>query len=168
MIQPSEFAATSTHDLLRVYAGVLRELFSRGVIRTLNAPAGDLSETLVARAYNGELAPNSTKSWDIRAEDGRLLQVKSRAIPERARNRQIEFSTFRSFDFDAVVFVIFATETYDVIGGFEVPRAEIEGRARVDKWVGGNAITPSMATLRAMPGVVDVTERLHSALMALP
>ena len=57
---------------------MLSELRARGVIRTLNAPSGDLAETLTERAYQSELAPNSEKSWDVRAADGRFLQVKSR------------------------------------------------------------------------------------------
>ena len=72
---PSNF---SSHELLRQYAGMLSELRARGVIRTLNAPSGDLAETLTERAYQGELAPDSEKSWDVRAAGGRFLQVKSR------------------------------------------------------------------------------------------
>lgn len=158
----------STHELLRLYARVLRELLGRGTIRTLNAPAGDLAETLVARAYDGELAPNSEKSWDIRANDGRRLQVKSRVIAERAQTKPIQFSVFRSWDFDAAVFVVFSVETYDILGGFEIPCAEIQSRAMSVSWVGGERVTSSVAALRATPGVVDVTDRLQSALLALP
>jgi hypothetical protein len=167
--QEIDLGAKSTHDLLRVYAAVLQQLFDRRVIRTRNAPAGDLSETIVAAAYGGSLALiNSQKSWDVLAADGRRLQVKSRVISKDARKRQIDFSTFRSLDFDAVVVVVFALESYDVIGGFEVPTAEIAGRARDDPYVGGRQWSRSFADFQSLPGVVDVTERLHSALLSLP
>ena len=163
-----QLGSHSTHELLHLYARLLRELVERGVIRTLNAPAGDLAETLVARAYGGELAPNSEKSWDIRAADGRRLQVKGRVIAARAQTKPVQFSVFRSWDFDAAVFVVFAAETYDIVGGFEIPVAEIQSRATSVSWVGGERFTPSVAVLRATPGVVDITDRLQSALLALP
>jgi len=65
----------STRDLLAGYVEILDELLRRKVIRTRNAPAGDLAERVVAAAYGGELAPNLAKSWDVQASDGRLLQV---------------------------------------------------------------------------------------------
>lgn len=68
-----------TQELLRLYAQILTELLRRGVVRSRNAPAGDLAELLVARAYSGDLAPLSEKSWDVDA-GGRKLQVKSRVI----------------------------------------------------------------------------------------
>ena len=58
-LDPEHIAATPTRTLLRVYAATLTELVRRGVVRTRNAPAGDLAELLVARAYGGEMAPNS-------------------------------------------------------------------------------------------------------------
>ncbi|WP_460707211.1 hypothetical protein [Myceligenerans halotolerans] len=38
----------STSRLLAAYAEILAELRRRGVVRSANAPAGDLAETLVA------------------------------------------------------------------------------------------------------------------------
>jgi hypothetical protein len=163
-----ELANRSTHELLGLYSRVLRELVDRGVVRTLNAPAGDLAETIVSRAYDGELAPNSEKSWDVRSADGRLLQVKSRVIGSASLTRPIAFSVFRSWDFHAAVFVVLAAETYDVVGGFEVPTATIRNRATAVSWVGGMSIRPSLTSLRTMPDAIDVTERLHAALLALP
>ena len=55
----------STRALLRLYSEILTELLQRGVVRSRNAPAGDLAEWLVARAYGGKLAPPSAKSWDV-------------------------------------------------------------------------------------------------------
>ena len=161
---PSNF---SSHELLRQYAGILGELRARGVIRTLNAPSGDLAETLTERAYRGELAPNSEKSWDVRAADGRLLQVKSRVIAATALSKPMQFSVFRSWDFDAAVFLVLAAETYEVLGAFEVAANVVQARARAAAWVGGEIITLSLVGLAALPGCIDVTARLHAALELL-
>jgi hypothetical protein len=58
-LNPFDF---TSHELLRQYAGIPRELRARGFISTLNSPAGNLVATLTARAYTGGLAPNSEKS----------------------------------------------------------------------------------------------------------
>ena len=157
----------SSQELLRQYAGILGELRARGVIRTLNAPSGDLAETLTARAYWGELAPNSEKSWDVRAADGRLLQVKTRVIAASARSKPVQFSVFRSWDFDAAVFLVLAAETYEVLGAFEVASTVVQGRARAAGWVGGEIITLSLVGLAALPDCIDVTARFQAALESL-
>ena len=160
-LNPSDF---TSHELLRQYAGILRELRDRGFIRTLNAPAGDLAETLTARAYSGGLAPNSEKSWDVTAGDGRLLQVKSRVIAASALSKPIQFSVFRSWGFDAAIFVVFAAETYEILAGYEVPANAVREKASVSAWVGGHRLTLSLAGLTALPGCVDVTTTLQAAL----
>jgi hypothetical protein len=48
-------------ELLELSGGALAELRARGVVRTANAPAGDLAERLVADAMGGELAPNARR-----------------------------------------------------------------------------------------------------------
>ncbi|MDY7528708.1 MULTISPECIES: DUF6998 domain-containing protein [unclassified Cryobacterium] len=164
-----EFHASNltSQELLQQYAGILGELRARGVIRTLNAPAGDLAETLTARAYRGELAPNSEKSWDVRAADGRLLQVKSRVIAASARSKPIQFSVFRSWDFDAAVFVAIAAESYGVLGAFEVPSEVVSARAGKASWVNGEIVTLSLTGLAALSDCIDVTTRLQNALESL-
>ncbi|PPL19618.1 hypothetical protein GY24_05290 [Microterricola pindariensis] len=158
-----DLGSQSTRELLRLYSGVLGELAERSVIRTLNAPAGDLAETLVATAYTGALAPNSEKSWDVSTGDGRLLQVKSRVVKASAIRKPIQFSVFRSWTFDAAVFVVFAAESYDVLAGIEVPAASVEAKALATGWVGGSRLTVSLAVLRALPGAVDRTFELQRA-----
>jgi hypothetical protein len=156
--------AYSAHELLRQYADILRELRKRRIIRTANAPAGDLAETLVARAYSGMLAPNSEKSWDVTAADGRLLQVKSRVIAANASSKPIQFSVFRSWEFDTAVFVVLTAETYDVLRALEVPSQSVHDRANATAWVGGHTIMLSLLGLAALPGCADVTARVQSAL----
>lgn len=100
-------ADLSVGELLAFSRAILAELRSRGVIRSGNAPAGDYAELLVQRATHGELAPNSQRSWDVLTPEGERLQVKARVVtaPNRAGERQL--SVFRSWDFDALVIVLF-------------------------------------------------------------
>lgn len=157
----------STQKLLTTYAAILSELRRRGTIRTLNAPAGDIAEVLVAKAYGGVLAPNSEKSWDVRADNGRLLQVKCRVVAASATSKPVQFSVFRSWGFDAAVFVVLSADTYDVLGAYEVPSETVRDAASAVTWVGGWRLILSLARLAALPSAVNVTEQVKSALLTL-
>lgn len=160
--------ALPSRDLLRVYADILTILNNRTVIRSRNAPAGDLAEYLVAIAYHGDLAPASEKSWDVAAVDGRRLQVKRRVIVPGGRGTQT-FSPFRSWDFDACVFVLFDAFTYEVTSAVEVPVAPVMDLARPVTHVGATAMRLSTRSPYAtQPGAVDVTKQLQVALSVLP
>lgn len=154
--------ALRTREILRLYAALLEELINRKVVRTRNAPAGDLAETLVAVAYRGTLAPNSEKSWDVLAEDGRRLQVKSRLVGRHTGGSQI-FSVFRSWDFDACVLILLDAASYDVVSAVEVPPEVARSKARRSAWVSGDRIRVR-EDFTGLPGVVDVTARVRDAL----
>jgi len=81
---PPNLSALSESGLFALYRAILRELKSRGVIRTENAPMGDYAEYLVAAALGGQLAPNSEKAWDVLGSDGEKLQVKARVVSNAA------------------------------------------------------------------------------------
>lgn len=95
-----------TAELFKMYRGILRELTQRGIVRTMNAPAGDYAEYLVAALVGGELADTSEKSWDIRTPDGERLQVECRVVQEGKRGQR-QLSPFRTWDFDRAVIVLF-------------------------------------------------------------
>lgn len=83
-LDPTALVRTSSsRDLLRLYGALLSELTDRGVLRSRNAPAGDLAEHLAAVVYDGVLAPASEKSWDVRDSTGRTVQVKCRVQGDR-------------------------------------------------------------------------------------
>lgn len=157
--------ALRTREILRLYAALLEELIERGVVRTRNAPAGDLAETLVAVAYDGTLAPNSEKSWDVAAADGRRLQVKVRLVGPHTGRSQI-FSVFRSWDFDACVFVLLDAASYDIVSAVEVPVDGARAKARESSWVSGYRVRVG-EDFTGLLGVVDVTSRLRDALDSL-
>ena len=80
-------------ELLALSGGALAELRARGVVRTANAPAGDLAERLVADAMGGELAPNAQKSWDVLVRatvadaPAQRIQVKARVVTDSRQRR---------------------------------------------------------------------------------
>lgn len=161
-----DLSSLSSRELLRLYASILTELGTRRVVRSRNAPAGDLAELLVALAYHGELADRSGKSWDVRAHDMRLLQVKCRVLPKGDRSTQF-FSPFRSWDFHAAVFVTLDSETYDVAHATEVPVDAVREIGRYTEWVKGTQIRANQQ-LGRLPDAVDVTADLQRALDNLP
>ncbi|SOC51149.1 hypothetical protein SAMN05421879_10149 [Ornithinimicrobium cerasi] len=153
-----------SRDLLKTYAAVLTELASRGVIRSRNAPLGDVAELLVQRAYDGALAPPAAKSWDVESADGRRIQVKSRLVVSGTRRAQ-QYSPFRSWDFDVCVFITFDAYTYDVLQALEVPSEGVRALASPVPHVGVTAARVNTRTaLAAAPGAVDVTQKIHAAM----
>jgi hypothetical protein len=112
--------------------------------------------------YGGDLAPASEKSWDVQARDGRLIQVKCRVVGEGKRTQT--FSPFRSWGFDACVFVVLNSATYDVMSAREVQVHEIRAVASRSEWVGGHRVT--VAAVAKMPGE-DVTGQFRRALQRL-
>lgn len=166
MYSPGEHLRTlDTRTLLRRYAETLAILKERDVVRSRNAPVGDLAETLVKEAYKGHLAPPSQKSWDVELPDGTRLQVKSRVIDPEARGTQV-YSPFRSWDFDRCVFVLFDANTYDVMRATEVPVTGVQSVARRAEWVAGDRVRVH-ADLTHLEGARDVTGILSKAMATL-
>jgi hypothetical protein len=132
-------ADLSVRELLASYVAILDELTRRGVIRTRNSPLGDLAETLAVRAYGATLAPNSQKSYDVLTLDGRRIQVKARLVG-RLDKRSQNFSAFRSWDFDSALFLLFDTNTYDLIWARELTREEVQSIGRRVEHTNSSAI----------------------------
>jgi hypothetical protein len=160
-----DLGSLSVRELLRLYSRVLTELIERGVVRSRNAPAGDLAEAIVAGAYRGELASPSEKSWDVRTADGVLLQVKCRVVEPGSRRTHV-FSPFRSWDFHACVFITLNSVTYDIDQAVEIAVDQVQESARESSWVAGHRIT--VGQIRAgIASAVDVTDRLREAYEAM-
>jgi hypothetical protein len=127
-------------QLLKLYSSILAELLRRGVIRTKNAPIGDVAERAAAIAYGGQLARNSAKSYDLTAADGRLIQVKVRSVLGNA-GKSLPFSVFRTFGFDAAVFIVVDAGTNSVKAAFEWSPDEVRKLARRKDHTNGYAVT---------------------------
>lgn len=146
-----------TRELFRLYRRILRELTDRGVIRTMNAPAGDYAEHLVAALTRGTLADNSEKSWDVQTQTEKL-QVKCRVVdPSKSKGRQL--SPFRTWDFDRAVIVLF-DEDYDIYRCAAVPRHVLEEHATYRAHVNGHVVHATDMLL-SHPDAEDLTEALR-------
>lgn len=139
---------------MRLSRASVIELKRRNVTRTLNAPLGDWCELLVAIAFNGTRAPNSEKGWDV-CTGVEKLQAKSRAT-----TTSTNFSPFRSFDFDAGIFVIFDPDDLSVVEAKRLTPEVIQNLATHSKHVKGDTVTVNQ--IRAAEGA-DVTEDLVRA-----
>jgi hypothetical protein len=155
---PFDPADLSVRQLLASSVAVLDELLRRGLVRTRNSPLGDLAESLALRAYGGALAPNSEKSYDLRAGDGRRIHVKARLIDPRDRRSQT-FSAFRSWSFDSALFILFDANTYDLIWARELTSDETQAIGRRVEHTNSSAI---LVRGVASSGS-DVTARLAAA-----
>jgi hypothetical protein len=160
-LESSKLAPVTTPELLAQHAGILAELRHRGVVRTGNAPLGDYAEFVAHQVYGGALAANSSKSFDIKAADGRLIQVKARVV-DPSTSRSAVFSAFRSFDFDAATFMVFDATTYQLEWAREVTPIEIETAARRSSHINAHLLRISLAEHLGF----DVTDRFREVLDA--
>lgn len=156
--QPFEPSDLTVRQLLASYVGVLDELRRRGLVRTRNSPLGDLAEALALRAYGGELAPNSEKSYDLRRPDGHRVQVEARVV-DLVDKRTQTFSAFRSWEFDEALFLLFDARTYDLIWARELSRNETIGIGRRVEHTNSS----SVAVRNVLRCGMDVTEMIQDA-----
>jgi hypothetical protein len=145
-------------DLLGIYGQVLEELREREVIRSSNAPTGDYAEWLVQRALGGKLQPSSNKSADLVLRT-KKIQIKARVVSDPEKSGERQLSSFRSWDFDDAVIVLF-DRRYDVQRATRIKVAELKAVAREDKWVSGKRVIAHDALLDRGN---DITEKLQEA-----
>ncbi len=126
-MDPDSFdpACATVRQLLSTYSDVIAELRRREIVRTNDSPLGGLAETLAQRAYGGTLATNSAKSYDLITGGGLRLQVKARRV-QRSDRRSQKFSAFRSWDFDAALFLLFDADDYSLVWARELTRDETQ------------------------------------------
>lgn len=144
--------------LLGTYTSILEELRRRGLVRTNNAPIGDLAEYACNIVYRGELAPNSEKSYDLVAADGRRIQVKVRNVRPDTSPSAV-FSVIRSFDFDACIFVLVDAEKGIVQGAYEWSAHGVQEHGAHRTHVNGVVIRVSQAKRFG----IDLTDSVDEA-----
>lgn len=136
---------------------MLNELLRRGITRTRNAPLGDLMEHVAAQAYGGSVEANSKKSFDLIDDSGRRIQVKARAIEVGTAPQT--FSAFRSWDFEAALFVVVNASTYEVLWAQELSAEEAASLGRRRELTNSDAIRVN--AVRTLG--IDVTEKIRQA-----
>jgi hypothetical protein len=150
----------SVRDLLALWAGTLRELRRRGVVRTFNSPIGDIAEELVALHYGGVRGSFSQKTWDVRIGD-ELLQVK--ALWRNEGGKRTALSPVRSDDgYDAAIVVVFA-EDLRLEKALRVPREVVNELFPRSAHVNGRVIRlgrrllddPRVKTIRLADATLD-------------
>ncbi len=157
-------AASSTRELLALYGSILTVLRERGITRSENSPVGDYAEHLASIAFGLRLVNNSSIGYDGVDVEGVRYQVKSRRITSRNPSRQL--STIRGLAADGDPFNLLLGILFD--GGFAVWRAAlvpisvVRLRAKRQEHVNGWRLMLT-EPVWALPGVIDVTERVRAA-----
>jgi hypothetical protein len=153
--------ALSVGQLLTLNRGALKEPQRRGVLRTANAPLGDYAEYIVRTWSRGELAPNAEKSWDVRGADGRRLQVKARVVVDPPRRGDRQLSIIRSFDFDALIAILFDDDLH-VWRAVSLPPSAVQRLAWFQEYVNGHRLLVTDRVI-ADPEAEDLTNELRAA-----
>ncbi len=102
-----DFTNLTDHEVFGLWAGVMRELRRRELIRTWNSPVAEYAEWVVARRLDLQLATNSRAGYDAEADDGTRYQIKARRVTGGLGDRQlgvIRNIDQHGFDYLAVVF----------------------------------------------------------------
>ena len=152
---PDELSLLSARQLLERIEDAQRELLRRGIVRSRNAPLGDVAERIVWLARGGILEPPSTKSHDVTTPNGDRIQVKARIMAGNGG----KFSQFRSFDFTSAIFLTFDPATLDIAYARELTSDEVTGHGSKSGWTNATTLTGG----RVMTLGVDVTEEMRAA-----
>lgn len=151
-------------QLLALYARIIDELLSRGVVRSTNNPVADYSEYLTARALNLTLVANANAGFDAINEDDVRYQVKARRLTARNGSRQLGF--IRGLDlpddpFDLLVGILFESD-FRVHRAAIIPMEVVRARAARVEYVNGWRFMLSDAVW-TLPGVEDATSAIREA-----
>lgn len=149
----------STRELLALWAGILRELRRRAVVRTANNPIGDIAESLVAEHFRGVRESFSNSGWDVTTRDGQRLEVKGIRIGE-VRTRSNLSPIPATSTYTGVVVVVF-DDALRVTEALRMERATVERLFQARKKDGARIIRVG-PRLRDDPGVesFELSDRL--------
>jgi hypothetical protein len=142
---------------MAAHEAMMDSLKAQGVIRSSNAPLGDLAEWLCCTAFGWARQSNSHLGFDGLGADGTRYEIK-------ARRNHTKLSAIRDIDkklFDYICAVRF-DKHYKVTRAALIPHAVI--KARGSHYARNNQINFNFtASTLAEPGVVDVTQKLQAA-----
>ena len=120
---------------------------------------GEFAEKLVAECYEGEQLAASSKSADVLLKDGTTIQVKAR-MPRQTLTTSL--GVIRSWDFDYLVAVLFATDG-TVVKGLEMDVETAKSVGMWNKHQNGWVITTTQSFLEH-PSARDITDCLNCAM----
>lgn len=160
----SDLGNKSTLELLALHAALMEELRIRRVLRSANNPTGDLAEHLFCAAFGWKLEAKSAKGFDATCVDGIRYQIKGRRMHRRNKSRQL--SAIRDLSgFDVLAAVLF-DDDYCVARAALIPVSIVRDIASYVPHTNSNKFLLRDAVW-SIPGVVDATERLSAAALAL-
>jgi hypothetical protein len=70
----------TAHQLLELYSDLLKELASRGIVRSKNNPVAGVGEYLVVNALGLKRTPQSNKGYNAIDKENRKYEIKSRRL----------------------------------------------------------------------------------------
>ena len=156
MTEP-DLEALAFSELFDLHARIQREFGRRGVSRSSGAIQGEVGEGLALAVYGGTLPPPGTRAYDLTDAQGRLVQVKTRTLPQ-GKTRMFQFG---SLDFDLAVCIRFDRETnaLDWAREYDVEKLRM--------LVSPHAHGPRLPMGRAKVSGRDVTDTFRAAYDAL-
>lgn len=127
-----DLTSLSDLELTDLWAGAMRELHHRELIRSWNNPVADFAERLVAAHLELELASKSAQGYDATDADGLRYQVKSRRLTPENKSRQLGMiRKIELNEFDFLIAVLF-TENLTVLEMWKIPHHVVVAHGR---WV---------------------------------
>jgi hypothetical protein len=155
----TDLSSQSNRELLKLYAELMTELRSRGIVRSSNGPGADVAEGLVKKALSLTLNTASTAGYDGIDPQGRKVEVKCRRLTRYNSSRQL--SAIRNLEkahFDFLAGVLF-NEDFSVMRAALIPYRVVKEHSvfvkHTNAWkfmLGDN--------VWALPGVEDITKKL--------
>jgi hypothetical protein len=118
---------------------------------------GEFAEILVAKYYNAEQLTASNKSADLKTNDNKLIQVKSRKI-EKLKTTSL--NVIRSWDFDILVVVLFSKDG-NILKAIEINAKDAQKIATSNSHQNGDVLTTNSDLLNNS-NAVDITSGLQS------
>jgi hypothetical protein len=105
---PVAWQSMADRELLREYAQLMRELRTRGIVRSSNNPVADYAENLVSTKLGLTLQVKSAKGYDAIDSGGRRYQIKARRrTPENQSTQLSQLRGLGEKPFDFLVGVLF-------------------------------------------------------------
>jgi len=153
-------------DLFSAYGAILAELRRREIVRSSNNPLSDYAELLFCRAFGWSRTANSAVGHDAIENSGIRYQVKGRRLTRHNSSREV--GAIRELDqmpFDYLAGLL-VDEHFLVVRAALVPVAVVQERAayvpRTNAWK-----FLLLDGVWALPGVVDTTDELRTAALAI-
>lgn len=160
-------AGASASDLFVLQGQLLRELRSRGVLRTNNPPVGDYAEWLVSQALDSDRLPaNSTKSFDLESLTYGKVQVKARLVSSPVKSGQLQTSPFRTRGFEYAAFVLLSDVDFSVVSAVLLPLTAVEERWHWRQHVKGWTVQMNGPTMNH-PKAIDISDLVRQAAVGL-